>query len=72
MVDATEGVLGVEWIEGKSVRLLLGGGAEDEQEAEVLGYDDSDEEPEEEYEVDPLLEYEVKLGEFIAFLLDFH
>ena len=32
MVDATEGVLGIEWIDGKSVRFLLGGGAEDEEE----------------------------------------
>ncbi|KAI0367891.1 hypothetical protein BV20DRAFT_949352 [Pilatotrama ljubarskyi] len=34
MVDATEGVLGIEWIDGKSVRFLLGGGAEGEEEAE--------------------------------------
>ena len=32
MVDATEGILGIEWIDGKSVRFLLGGGAEDEEE----------------------------------------
>ena len=32
MVDASEGVLGIEWIEGKSVRFLLGGGAEGEEE----------------------------------------
>ncbi|KAF7783994.1 hypothetical protein Agabi119p4_159 [Agaricus bisporus var. burnettii] len=31
MVDATEGVLGIEWIEGKSVRKLLPGGAEEEE-----------------------------------------
>jgi len=30
MVDASEGVLGIEWIEGKSVRVLLGGGDEDD------------------------------------------
>lgn len=30
MVDAAEGVLGLEWIDGRSVRFLLGGGAEDE------------------------------------------
>ena len=34
MVDASEGVLGIEWIEGKSVRFLLGGGAEGEEEVE--------------------------------------
>ncbi|PIL32544.1 hypothetical protein GSI_05247 [Ganoderma sinense ZZ0214-1] len=32
MVDATEGILGIEWIDGKSVRFLLGGGAEDDEE----------------------------------------
>ncbi|EIN04107.1 hypothetical protein PUNSTDRAFT_138838 [Punctularia strigosozonata HHB-11173 SS5] len=36
MVDATEGVIGLEWIDGQSVRKLLGGGAEDEIE-EVEG-----------------------------------
>ncbi|KIM79351.1 hypothetical protein PILCRDRAFT_564994 [Piloderma croceum F 1598] len=30
MVDAVEGVIGIEWIEGKSVRHLLPGGAEEE------------------------------------------
>lgn len=29
MVDAQEGVIGIEWIEGESVRVLLG--AEDEE-----------------------------------------
>ena len=32
MVDASEGILGIEWIDGKSVRKLLPGGAEDEEE----------------------------------------
>ena len=40
MVDASEGVLGIEWIEGPSVRALLGGG------------DDSDEVGESESEVE--------------------
>ncbi|KIJ67338.1 hypothetical protein HYDPIDRAFT_84105, partial [Hydnomerulius pinastri MD-312] len=31
MVDAAEGVLGIEWIDGKSVRALLPGGAEGEE-----------------------------------------
>lgn len=35
MVDAAEGVLGIEWIDGSSVRLLLGGGAEGEAEEEL-------------------------------------
>ncbi|KIK04484.1 hypothetical protein K443DRAFT_675939 [Laccaria amethystina LaAM-08-1] len=34
MVDASEGILGIEWIDGKSVRKLLPGGAEDEEEEE--------------------------------------
>lgn len=34
MVDASEGVLGIEWIEGKSVRVLLGGGDEGDIEEE--------------------------------------
>ncbi|KAI0641733.1 kinase-like domain-containing protein [Trametes meyenii] len=56
MVDATEGVLGIEWIDGKSVRFLLGGGAEGEEEAED---DDSDVEDEMMPEDDPLEEYGV-------------
>ena len=50
MVDAAEGVIGMNWIEGSSVRHLLPGGAEDED----LGED-----------VDPLLEYGVSQGNFI-------
>ena len=42
MVDAVNGLLGIEWIEGKSVRFLLGGGAEGEAEAD--GDDDDGEE----------------------------
>lgn len=57
MVDAAEGVLGIEWIEGKSVRKLLPGGAEDEEE----GPDDPTEDPVEE-EVDPLKDFGVSVG----------
>jgi len=32
LVDASAGVLGLEWIEGRSVRYLLGSGEEDEEE----------------------------------------
>lgn len=32
MVDATEGILGIEWIEGMCVRKLLPGGVETETE----------------------------------------
>jgi len=44
MVDAVEGVIGIEWIEGKSVRSLLPGGAEEEiDEAEdILDEEDAD------------------------------
>jgi len=43
MVDAVEGVLGLEWIEGSSVRRLLPGGAEDEEEG--VDEEDNDEDP---------------------------
>ncbi|KAF8882237.1 kinase-like domain-containing protein [Infundibulicybe gibba] len=36
MVDLAEGVLGMEWIDGKSVRRLLPGGADDEGEENPL------------------------------------
>ncbi|KAF8632703.1 hypothetical protein AX15_001727, partial [Amanita polypyramis BW_CC] len=35
MVDAAEGILGLEWIEGKSVRQLLPGGGDDEGDDDV-------------------------------------
>ncbi|KAA1473329.1 hypothetical protein DENSPDRAFT_839788 [Dentipellis sp. KUC8613] len=56
MVDATNGVLGIEWIEGKSVRFLLGGGAEGEEEAPE---GDEEEDAVEEIEEDLLQEYGV-------------
>lgn len=47
MVDAPAGVLGIEWIEGKSVRALLGGGApEEEDEADFTSEPLPDEEEE--------------------------
>ena len=61
MVDLQEGVLGIQWIDGKSVRFLLGGGAEGEEEIEEVEGDDFEEEsdaPEE----DPLLEYKITQG----------
>lgn len=36
IVDASEGVIGLEWIDGDSVRKLLPGGADDEDEETVL------------------------------------
>ena len=65
MVDTMEGVLGIEWIEGKSVRFLLGGGAENEEEfigdeIEVQEMDDEDEVQE-----DPLSDFKVSHGTLI-------
>jgi TP53 regulating kinase-like protein len=63
MVDAAEGVLGIEWIEGINVRMLLGGGVEGEEERVS--------DPEEFYDdaslshVDPLEEYQVTMGMFL-------
>jgi TP53 regulating kinase-like protein len=54
MVDAVEGVIGIEWIEGKSVRHLLPGCAEE-------GIDETEDNREEE-EVDPLSDYGVSQG----------
>ncbi|EIM80627.1 uncharacterized protein STEHIDRAFT_142574 [Stereum hirsutum FP-91666 SS1] len=59
MVDAASGVLGIEWIEGRSVRFLLGGGAEDEQEMEEYAEDEDDDLVVEEEDADPLEEYGV-------------
>ena len=68
MVDATEGALGIEWIEGKSVRMLLGGGAEGEEE-QVLdpeGFPDdlTDASGDSVSQIDPLDEYQVTIGVF--------
>ena len=58
MVDAPAGVLGLEWVDGKSVRLLLGGGAEDEEQVA-----DEDEDATDETSVeDPLREFGVSQG----------
>ena len=61
MVDATEGILGIEWIDGKSVRFLLGGGAEDEE--EIIEDGDIPEDDADEVEDEDLLkEYGVSEG----------
>jgi len=60
MVDAAEGILGLEWIEGKSVRMLLSGCAETEEEEEEVEEADSDTESRaESFEENPLTEYEI-------------
>lgn len=61
MVDAAEGVLGIEWIDGKSVRFLLGSG---EEHQDIIEEGDVEEaEPEDVAEEDPLSEYDVSKGE---------
>ncbi|KAK7443499.1 serine/threonine-protein kinase bud32 [Stygiomarasmius scandens] len=59
MVDATEGVLGIEWIEGKSVRKLLPGESEGDEEGE----EESDEE-----KLDALKEYEVSIDQVMTLI----
>jgi TP53 regulating kinase-like protein len=62
-VHAESGVLGIEWIDGASVRKVLGGGAEGEEEEEESG-DLSDEQVQEE-DVDVLKEtYGLTGGQF--------
>ncbi|KAI0822124.1 hypothetical protein BC628DRAFT_1327873 [Trametes gibbosa] len=65
MVDAPEGVLGIEWIDGRSIRFLLGGGAEGEEEVEN---DSEDVEDEAEPEEDPLQEYGVAQDAVMALI----
>lgn len=62
MVDNQEGVLGIQWIEGKSVRFLLGGGAEGEVEDDSISEASEDLESEREQDEDPLLDYNVTKG----------
>jgi TP53 regulating kinase-like protein len=62
MVDVNEGVLGIEWIDGKSVRQLLPGGAELEDINEL-------EEVDEIYEngaADPIADYGVSRGRTVC------
>jgi TP53 regulating kinase-like protein len=58
MVDVNEGVLGIEWIEGKSVRQLLPGGAELEDISELEDVDEVDETG----ATDSLVDYGVSRG----------
>jgi TP53 regulating kinase and related kinases len=70
MVDAAEGVLGIEWINGKSVRVLLGGGADDEDVAEEIMDEDHEDHEGEEEEQDMLSEYLVTKSTSFAFDID--
>lgn len=53
MVDAQEGVIGIEWIEGESVRLLLGAEDEETDDSE----EPSDQTDHEEPDYDPLVKF---------------
>jgi TP53 regulating kinase-like protein len=59
MVDAAEGALGVEWIEGKSIRHLLPGGAEEEEDLVAPEVEHEDEAV---VAVDSLREYGISVG----------
>jgi TP53 regulating kinase-like protein len=59
-VDATEGLLGIEWIEGKSIKYLLPSGAEEElHEDEDNDLDDA---PLLATDEDPLKEFGISVG----------
>ncbi|TFK38525.1 hypothetical protein BDQ12DRAFT_605628, partial [Crucibulum laeve] len=62
MVDAADGVLGIEWIEGKSVRKLLPGGAEEEEEELENEQENLDEEE------DPLREYDISVDTLMSLI----
>ncbi|KAG2148902.1 kinase-like domain-containing protein [Suillus clintonianus] len=61
MVDVNEGVLGIEWIDGKSVRQLLPGGAELEDISESEEVDESD-------ATDPITDYGVSRDALMAMI----
>ncbi|KAI5833289.1 hypothetical protein K523DRAFT_265682 [Schizophyllum commune Tattone D] len=64
MVDAADGVLGIEWIDGMSVRKLLPGGAEDEG----ADFGEEVDEAEEEEAPDPLLEFGLTVDELMGYI----
>ena len=68
MVDAVEGVLGIEWINGKSVRFVLGGGAEGEEVVEEAADAEDVPETEEAEEEGMLAEYDVSTGVHSLFI----
>jgi len=61
MVDAAEGVLGVEWIEGMSVRRLLPGGAEEKGDISEQGIESREDTESGDLE-DLLKEYGISVG----------
>ncbi|KAJ6573859.1 hypothetical protein DFH09DRAFT_1151272 [Mycena vulgaris] len=64
MVDAAEGVLGIEWIDGNSVRKLLPGGAGEDDE---VVFDPEEGEPEQDV-VDLLQEYDISLDVLVQLI----
>ena len=61
-VDAIEGLLGIEWIEGKSIRYLLLSGAQEEFEEEDEDAIDQDDGSSHLIEEDPLKEFGISVG----------
>ena len=63
-VDAIEGLLGIEWIEGKSIKYLLPSGAQEE-------FEDGDEDgidlPDESLDENPLKEFGISVGMYVSF-----
>ncbi|KAF9236781.1 hypothetical protein BU15DRAFT_88989 [Melanogaster broomeanus] len=59
MVDPAEGVLGIEWVDGKTVRVLLPGGAEEEGGSSEE--DEVPESPETEVDEDQLAEFGISV-----------
>ncbi|KAI0073342.1 hypothetical protein K474DRAFT_1666714 [Panus rudis PR-1116 ss-1] len=60
LLDASEGVLGIQWIDGQSVRFLLGGGAEGEEVEEIEeGEDDPEHDTDDPNEEDPLSDFNI-------------
>ncbi|KAF8233785.1 hypothetical protein L208DRAFT_1395206 [Tricholoma matsutake] len=67
MVDAADGVLGIEWIEGKSVRHLLPGGAEAERDiSEQVIENEGDVQSDD--PADSLKEYEIFVGALMGLI----
>jgi len=67
LVDAIEGLLGIEWIEGKSIKHLLPSGAQEEFEGDEDGEEDEDEvdindSTSQVMDVDPLKEFGISVG----------
>lgn len=65
-VDAIEGLLGIEWIEGQSIKYLLPSGAQEEFEDEDedgIGSDNGDDDPSPIVtDEDPLKAYGISVG----------